>query len=272
MASSPDVTATIDPMTRYRLAVLGDPVEHSKSPQLHTAMLRVAGLEGEYLKVRADERQLEASVSELRSGVWDGLNITMPLKIHASRLADSLAPLTARSGSVNTLVRDGSAVIGHSTDCSAFTDVHTSERFEERSSFLVLGAGGSATAVLTALPDGAKTYISSRRTSRAEELGKRFDAAVVSWGAAVAGAVIVNTTPLGMAGEDLPDGILRAGSGLIDLPYADVPTPAVTLARALGMPHADGHEFLRRQAIQSFRLWTGVEITMDALTRELRKA
>ena len=257
-------------MVHYRLAVLGDPVDHSRSPVLHTAMLQLAGLEGEYLKVRADTATLRRAVDGLRDGEWHGLNITMPLKADAARLVDSLSPTAADSGSVNTLVHSDAGVIGHSTDCSAFEELFASERFRDVDSVLVLGAGGSTAAALSAIPADKTVYVSARRLASAEETAARLGASVIPWPAAVPGALLINATPLGMSGEVLPDGLLAVASGLIDLPYGSKPTPAVAEARSSGMAVADGHEFLLRQAMHSFRLWTGAEIDFASLSHAVR--
>lgn len=258
-------------MNRYRLAVLGDPVAHSRSPEIHRAMLQLAGLEGEYLKIRADVPMLERTVEELRNGSWHGLNVTMPLKARAASLADDLSPRAERARSVNTLARRDQRVYGESTDSSAFHELFASEQFGGLTSLLVLGAGGSAAAALTAVPGELPVYVAARRMGKAEELVSLLGGSVAPWGAGVAGALVVNTTPIGMSGELLPERVLEVAGGLIDLPYGADPTPAVGHAEALGIPWADGHEFLLRQAIASFRLWTGVDLTLAALSEHLRK-
>lgn len=259
-------------MTRYRLAVLGDPVDHSRSPALHHAMLRITELDGEYLRVRADSGVLAAEIEGLRSGRWSGLNITMPLKAEAARLAESLAPSAALAGSVNTLVMKDDTVVGESTDSTAFAELIGSERFQGASSILILGAGGSAAAALAAIDDPSSTvYLSARRREQAEDLSGRMHGEPLSWGTAVAGALVINTTPVGMAGETLPEGVLEVAAGLIDLPYSDFTTPAIATASRLGLPHSDGHEFLMRQAIASFAIWTGAHVELETLRAALRK-
>lgn len=258
-------------MTSYRFAVLGSPVEHSRSPELHTAMLEIAGLDGEYGAIEADTQVLAEAVAGLREGRWHGLNITMPLKGDAARMADSLAPRAARSGSVNTLSLRGSAVHGDTTDSAAFSELLDTPRFRESTTALVLGAGGAAAAALTAMPPRMNVYLAARRADQAAALAGRIGGDAVSWGTAVAGAVLINTTPLGMDGESLPEGILEASSGLIDLPYGAWKTPAVVSAEQIGISYADGHEFLLRQAIASFASWTGERIELSALQQALRK-
>lgn len=258
-------------MADYRFAVLGDPIEHSRSPELHKAMLEITGLDGDYLRIRADGAVLETAVSDLHSGVWDGLNITMPLKGDAARLADSLSPRAAIAGSVNTLSRTGPGIAGDSTDITALQELDSSGRFDSKTSVLVLGAGGAAAATLVALDDRSHVYISSRRRTAAEEISTRLGGEVVSWEAAVVGALVINATPIGMAGEHLPDGVLEHASGLIDLAYGSETTPAVREAERLGIPYADGHEVLLRQAIASFTIWTGIAVDLNTLTETLRK-
>jgi len=254
----------------YRFAVLGDPVEHSRSPLLHGAMLEIAGLEGTYEKVRADEGVLASCVEGLRNGEWDGLNITMPLKSAAARVADTLSTTAARSGSVNTLMRSGDAISGESTDSIAFTEILLQPQFAERTSVLVLGTGGSAAAALAALGDEPNVYVSGRNEGSVDTLTGRLGGEPVAWRSAVAGALVINSTSLGMGGETLPGDVLELASGLVDLPYRNRETPAASRARALGLALTDGHEFLLRQALASFALWTGVSLSLETLSARLR--
>lgn len=233
-------------------------------------MLEIAGLEGVYEKVRADETILAATVDGLRNGEWDGLNITMPLKAAAARLADTLSMTAARSGSVNTLMRAGGAISGHSTDSSAFSEIFASPRFAERTSVLILGTGGSAAAALAALGDEPHVYVAGRNERAVDALTSRLGGEPVRWGSAVAGALVINATSLGMHREALPGEVLEPASGLVDLPYGDQETPAASKARSLGLALADGHEFLLRQAVASFALWTGVAVSLESLSARLR--
>ena len=252
-----------------RLAVLGDPVAHSRSPAIHTVALRLAGLEGSYQAIRADSAELGEAVEGLRRGRFHGLNVTMPLKEAAWGLAEWTTPDGGRAGSVNTLrFRDG-RVEGHSSDVTAFREILEGGRFGAEDEVLILGAGGSARAALAGAGDRS-VHVSSRSEERAAQLAAAHGAATVRWGAAVAGAVTVNATPLGMSGEELPEGALDASSGLIDLPYSDKPTWAVLAAGGRGLPTVDGFEFLARQAAESFRWWTGVSVSLRPLIEAAR--
>lgn len=268
----PDLDATINAVTFYRLAVLGDPVRHSRSPVIHEAMLGLAGLAGTYERIRADRDLLSRTIGGLREGEWQGLNVTMPLKEAAADLADDLSAQAERARSVNTLLAREGRIVGYSTDATAFSQLLESDRFSGAGSILVLGAGGSAAAAVTAISGMVPVYVAARRGDRAEWLAGEFGSEVVAWGAAIAGALVINTTPLGMRGEPLPEGILDVSAGLIDLPYADAPTPATRFADGEGIPHADGREFLTLQAMESFRLWTGARIDYHELVARLRNA
>ncbi len=268
----PDRSATIQLVTSYRFAVLGDPVEHSRSPELHQTMLGLAGLDGSYQRIRADRDVLATTVAGLRAGEWHGLNVTMPLKEAAAALSDQLSPGAERSQSVNTLLAEGDRISGHSTDTIAFRSLLDSGRFASLGSVLVIGAGASAAAALAAIDGKRRVYVGARRRDRADKLTATFGGEAVAWGAAVAGSLVINTTPLGMRGESIPAGVLEVSGGLIDLPYGESPTPAIQTARRAGLAHVDGHEFLILQAIESFRLWTGAEIGYSELLGALRNA
>ena len=249
----------------YRFVLLGDPVAHSRSPDIHRVALKLTGLEGDYAAVRADPQILAEAVQQLRSGLLDGINVTMPLKGAACEIADTLTTVAERAGSVNTLYRTEQGVEGDSTDAAAFADIAGEDPFSEAEEFLVLGAGGSAAAALAGLGQ-RRVVLSARSREKAAGLASRLGVSeLVPWGEPRPGAVLVNATPLGMEGEDLPEGVLDAAAGLIDLPYGRSQTPAVIRARELRVPVVDGAEFLARQAAISFQRWTGRPVDFHQL-------
>jgi len=257
-------------VTHYRLAVLGDPVSHSLSPTIHAALFDLAGLSGEYLAIRSDPPRLRSLLDELRGGEWDGFNVTMPLKGAAAAAADALTDVASRAGSVNTLVMRDGHVLGETTDSVAFRDLLADSRLAGRSAILVLGAGGSAAAALASISPDEDVYVASRRQDRAAELATRFGYGVVPWGSLVAGALLINATPLGMRGENLPPSLVESSSAVIDLPYGAKPTPTALRADELGVPLIEGREFLLRQAMASFTLWTGVAVAYERVATALR--
>jgi shikimate dehydrogenase len=246
-----------------RFAVLGDPVSHSRSPQIQEKALNLAGMRGEFLAIEADPSRLKLAIEELRTGAFDGLNITMPLK-------EVAAELIGRTGAVNTLRCRNSLVEGISTDTSAFRDILDQDQFSHMDSVLILGSGGSALSALATVKD-KHVYLSARNTKRASELlAFHEDAIAIPWGTGVAGAIVVNCTPIGMRSETLPDAVVKTASALIDLPYGPPQTPSVDQALLAGIPTIDGYEFLARQAAGSFEWWTGVHVDFNLLTETAR--
>jgi shikimate dehydrogenase len=253
-----------------KLVLLGDPVAHSRSPAIHEAALAACGIEGRYVARRVDEPGLYRAVAEIRAGALDGANVTMPHKRVAAAACDRLSPEASACRSVNTVVPSGEEAVGHSTDVSGIRFLAAHLGCGDPAEILVLGAGGAAAAALVAFA-GRRVFISTRRADAAVRLAASLGMAEPHpWGEPRPGAVLVNATPLGMAGEPLPDGIVEAASALLDMPYGASVTPAVALARRLGIPAADGIDLLVAQAADSFRLWTGIPAPLDVMEAAAR--
>lgn len=253
-----------------RLVLLGDPVAHSRSPAMHTAALRALGIDGSYTARQVDVGGMHAAAAELREGALDGANITMPHKVLAAELADHVDAEARRAGSVNTWLRRAGQLWGFSTDVEGVRRVWDRRSLPE-GPVLILGSGGAAAAALVAL-EGSRLAVQARSRERAAALCRRVgvDVTVEPWGRAAAGRVVVNCTPLGMKGEELP---LRLDcAGLVDMAYGPEPTPAVREVEPSGVPIADGLDLLAAQAEASFRLWTGVDPPEGLMEEIARKA
>lgn len=244
-----------------KLAIFGSPVEHSLSPAMHRAALAHIGLEGEYLTRDVDENSFMEGVAEIRAGDLDGANVTMPFKILAHNLSDALSGRAVRVGAVNTLSVSGGQLIGDNTDVDGVAYCFEQAALPVTDPVVILGAGGAAAAAQVALAD-RELYVVARRPEQARFVVDRLGsgAAVIPWGEAVPGGVIVNATSLGMRGELLPDWALDAASGLLDMAYGNAPTRSVAALRHDGIPVADGLDMLVGQAIGCFRIWTGEEV------------
>jgi shikimate dehydrogenase len=253
-----------------RFALLGDPVEHSRSPAIHTAALRAVGLHGDYVARRTDGAGVGAAVAEMRAGVLDGANVTMPLKGPALDAVDSASVEAIRAGAVNTLYLHEGAVRGEITDVGGLRDITESSRQPSAGRVLVLGSGGAAGAAIVAFGD-REVVVSARRVTAAQRLVglTGVDAQTVAWGTGIDDAIVVNATPLGMRGEELPEPVLASACGLIDLAYGEQTTPAVGRLRGL-VPVADGIDHLVAQAARSFTLWTGLSAPRDVMMRAAR--
>ena len=254
-----------------RLALLGDPVSHSRSPALHRAALAAVGIEGRYEARRVDEAGVYRACAEMRAGDLAGANVTMPHKRVAAAAADRLTPEAAQCRAVNTLVASDGAVAGHNTDVGGILLACNWAALPTGPAVLVLGAGGAAAAALVAF-GGARLAVAARRPGAGGALAAALglEAVEVPWGRPVPGAVVVNATPLGMQGEPLPPDLVEEAGGLIDLPYRELPTPAITAAGRLGIPFADGCAVLVAQAALAFTLWTGLEAPVAVMQRAAR--
>lgn len=183
---------------------------------------------------------------------------------------DRLAPSAERAQSVNTIVRTASGLVGHSTDVTGLARLWGERDLPVDRPVLVLGTGGAAAAAAHAAT-GTTIYVAGRRRGAVDELTSELGtlAAGVSWGTAVADAVVVNATPLGMQGEPLPGLVMELASALCDLAYGDHSTPAVAAMEVAGRPVIDGIDVLIAQAADSFRLWTGRSASEGAMRAAL---
>lgn len=244
---------------------------------MQNAAFEAAGLDWAYVALPVEPGRLEAGVEGLLALGFAGANVTIPHKTGVLAFCDELDPVAERSGSVNTLVvRDG-RVLGSSTDGEAVTGAVEAEGAR----VLLLGAGGAAQAVATALADAgcASLRIASRTPERAQALALRLRSLVPERSPSVdetwpppAGAadLVVNATPV----HDEPLVDLGEVRQLVDLAYrADgAETALVAAARAAGCERVvDGLDVLVRQGAASFRRWTGVEAPADVMQAAVRE-
>ena len=253
-----------------RLVVLGDPVDHSRSPAIHNAALEACGIEGTYTARQVDEAGMVSAVDEVRYGRLSGANVTMPHKQLAFELADRVTDVALRSGAVNTLVRRDGEVWGYNTDVEGIQAVWELAALPMGRPVLILGSGGAAAGVVVAVADQS-IVVSGRRDQAATDVLERTrtEGSIVPWGTPIDGAVVVNATPIGMRGDSLPAEVLDVASGFFDLTYGPVETPSVRYARDRRIPVADGKDLLVAQAAASFEIWTGVLAPVDAMRRAI---
>lgn len=266
-----------------RLAVLGQPISHSRSPAMHTAALAELGLAGEwsYEAVEVAPDDFEALVRAMPGDGFLGANVTVPHKLAALAVADEASEAARAIGAANTLSFAAGRIAAENTDAAGLLDALPEAPGGKRA--LVLGAGGSARAVVWALTtNGADVSIWNRTASRAEGLAAELGARVVGadGGAPLPAAdfdLIVNATTVGMGigGADLKSLPLDADSlserhQLVDLAYGSADTELVRAAKARGARVVDGLEVLVRQGAASLRIWTGMEPPVDAMRRAAR--
>lgn len=272
---------------RAEFAVVGDPVHHSLSPQIHQAAFTARGLEGwRYRRVQVPGGQLEHRWEELARR-FAGINVTAPHKLSAFRLCARVTPRAWRCKSVNTVTFGPSGAVGDSTDGPGFLAALREARPAPPGAAVILGAGGAARAVAAELQGaGCRVQLAARDRARAEavseELGLRVPPAPITapgLARALDGAdLLVNATPVGGDGlsSPLPDGVeLSSRTAVVDLVYWPARTPLLRTAASRGCPTASGLVMLVEQAALAFELWSGLSAPrsqmMQAVLEESRR-
>lgn len=262
-----------------RLAVLGHPVGHSRSPTMHGAALAELGLSREwaYEAIDVTPDRFEARVREMPGEGFAGANVTVPHKGAALALADSLSETAREIGAANTLSFADGEIHADNTDAQGLLESLPSSPAGKRA--LVLGAGGAARAVVWALVrEGAEVEVWNRTGLRSRNLCKELGGVAAESPGQNGYELIVNTTAVGLGGEnpfsELPlrkDGF-RAGQTVVDLVYGERPSELLEAASTAGATTVDGIEVLVQQGALSLRIWTGHEPPLETMRAAARAA
>lgn len=262
--------------------VIGSPIAHSKSPQLHGHWLKVNGLKGFYIPMDVAADDLEQVLRTLPKMGFVGVNVTVPHKEKVMELADLVTDRATLIGAANTLIlRKDGKIHADNTDGYGFIQnlrENAPGWVPAAGPAAVLGAGGAARAIVASLLDAGvpEILISNRTRVRAEALqadfGKRLS--VVDWvqaGNMLEDALtVVNTTSLGMMGKPplrVPLDGLRKDAVVTDLVYAPLKTRLLLEAEKMGCTTVDGLGMLLYQAVPGFERWFGMRPTVDSATR-----
>jgi shikimate dehydrogenase len=245
-----------------RLAVLGHPVGHSRSPAMQNAALAELGLAGwSYEAIDVAPDAFEARVRAMPDEGFAGANVTVPHKSAALALADELSETAREIGAANTLLFADGAIRAENTDADGLLGALPGSPEGQRA--LVLGAGGAARAVVWALlREGAAVEVWNRTELRSRHLCEELGGEPVAEPVQSAYGLIVNSTAVGLEGEDpfaelpLAAGGFSAGQTVVDMVYGGEPTALLRAAEAAGAQAVDGIEVLVQQGALSLELWT----------------
>ena len=272
-------------MTLPDAEVIGDPIAQSKSPAIHGFWLEKLGIAAEYRRAHVRSEELAAYIAARRVGAdWRGCNVTMPHKQAIIRLLDRLDATAARIGAVNTVVCEADGTLtGHNTDAPGFIEPLLKAPVMPTRA-VVIGAGGAARAIVTALVDaGVTVTIAARHPAEAAALlndlvpGAEYRALdladVAQPASAPAFDLVVNASPLGMVGNppqvfDLSHA--TADAIVYDIVTAPRVTPLIAAARQSGQQTVDGLSMLIGQAAVAFEHFFGVAPLRDDGDAELR--
>lgn len=255
-----------------RLAVLGHPVAHSRSPAMHEAAFAAVGIADEwgYEAVDLAPAEFEPGVRGMIARGFVGANVTVPHKGAALALADSLSETAREIGAANFLSFEGGEIHADNFDAAGLVEALPGSPHGSRT--LLLGAGGAARAALWGLlREGAEVDVWNRSPRRAESLCAELGGRRVEAPAQADYDLIVNATAAGLDGSDPFEALPLAATGFVagqivaDMVYGARRSPLLAAAEAAGAATVDGLEVLVRQGGHSFEAWTGIEAPLDEM-------
>lgn len=261
------------PTKKY--AVMGNPVAHSKSPQIHRAFAQSCGVRLEYTAIQVDAGGFVQAVDQFRAQGGAGLNVTVPYKLEAHALATRLSDRARAAGAVNTLKFQPAEIFGDNTDgVGMVRDIEQNlQRVIRGQRVLIVGAGGAVRGVLGPLLAAApaEVVIANRTRAKAEELAALFGEVRAAGQLRAAGLadanddvrgfdIVINGTAASLKGEvpALPPQVFAPGALAYDMMYGTERTPFLQWASTNGVAQlADGLGMLVEQAAESFFIWHG---------------
>ena len=262
-------------------AVIGWPIEHSRSPLIHGYWLGKYKIEGSYKKLAVAPDQVREFMLTLEANGLAGCNVTVPHKEAAFAVADIKDASALAVGAANTIWREGTRIACANTDTYGFMrhlELSAPTWSRHSGPISILGAGGAARAIIFGfLQAGAdEILVFNRSRERAEALARHFGSKVkvLDWDqrtdASNNASVIVNTTSLGLKGQGSPDvdfASVQPNCVVADIVYVPLATAFLKAARAHGLPTVDGLGMLLHQAVPGFEKWFG---RRPEVTAELR--
>jgi shikimate dehydrogenase len=262
--------------------VIGSPIAHSRSPQLHRHWLQTYGIRGFYIPMDVGRDDLENVIRTLPKMGFVGVNITIPHKEEVLKFADQVTDRATLIGAANTLIfrKDGKIHADNTDGYGFFENLRSgAPDWDPRGGpAVVMGAGGAARAVVASLTGAGvpEVLVTNRTRVRAEKLKEDFSqrVRVIDWVQAgnilEEASLVVNTTSLGMVGKPelrVPLDGLRKGAVVTDLVYTPLKTHLLQVAESAGCVVVDGLGMLLHQAVPGFERWFGTRPEVDQAAR-----
>ncbi|MCK5110327.1 MAG: shikimate dehydrogenase [Arcobacteraceae bacterium] len=240
--------------------IYGNPIEHSKSPQMHNAGFKKINFDGNYTKTHLEDGN-ELKQNFLANEIA-GANITVPHKEDAFKLADEVRGLAKEIGAVNTYINENGQVIAYNTDAPGF--MMAIEEFGDIKSALILGAGGTAKAIAVAFKGASIDTTVINRSEGRLEFFKKLGCKTYNWDNFDCDKydLVINSTSAGLKDDNYPapkeilENILENSTYAIDCIYGKM-TPFLTFAKEKGLKFKDGEDMLLFQGVIAFELFTG---------------
>ena len=246
--------------------VIGNPISHSLSPELHNHWIKQNGLDAIYNKKKINDNELENLISDVKEGYINGVNVTVPFKNTVIPYLDELSDEAKKTQAVNTIYLKDKKVIGHNTDIEGFENAIKKINFDfNNKKIFILGAGGVVPSIIYAsMKMGSSEIIVSNRTKdKAEKIKNIFDnIKLIDWGEVPNFDVIINATSLGLNQEDkinLDFTNIGKNKLFYDVIYNPSETHFLKAGKKLGNKYENGKLMFIYQAFSAFKLWHSVE-------------
>jgi shikimate dehydrogenase len=257
--------------------VVGYPLAHSLSPTMHNTGFSAIGLNAIYMAF--ENTNIEGCIQAMRVLNIRGMSVTLPHKSSVIPLLDEVDDLAERIGAVNTVVNEDGYLSGYNTDAvGALRALEEKIEFSGKSCLMV-GAGGAARAIGFILSEkGVRLKVTNRSVERGESLAYSLGCPFIPLDAlqATRADLLIQTTSVGMSPRKdeclVPEGILRKEMVVMDIIYNPFETALLSLAKARGCVTINGLSMFIHQGAEQFRLWTGLEAPISAMTRAVEGA
>ena len=255
-------------MKKY--TVIGNPIDHSLSPKLHSFWIKKYNINAEYTKLLLNERNLQDVVNKVRENKINGFNVTVPFKKKIIPYLDELSSIAKEANSVNTVYKVNNKIIGDNTDIEGFSKSLNAINFNPKNKIsFIIGAGGVALSIIVALKKMgvSKIKITNRTTSEPEQLKKKIsDLEIVDWGTNSEFDIIINATSLGLKeNEKIPINFEKKIKNKIfyDVIYNPKKTNFLLEGEQNGNKIENGIKMFIYQAQLSFKLWHNMTPNVD---------
>ena len=247
--------------------VIGNPISHSLSPELHNFWIKKNNINALYEKIKLEESDLKNFIDKLRNDEIHGINVTVPFKNKVIKYLDKLSLEVETTNSVNTIYKSGNDIIGHNTDVAGFElGLRHSKINVLHKSVFILGAGGVVSSIIFSLLSMGckKIYLTNRTIEKAENIKNKFDEVeILRWGEIPDFDIVINATSVGLKGDSL-DLVLNVKDKIFyDVIYNPKETQFLKEAKKNGNKIENGKFMFIYQANQSFSIWNNVIPKID---------
>tara|TARA_B100001057_G_scaffold480580_1_gene553570 strand:+ start:626 stop:1420 length:795 start_codon:yes stop_codon:yes gene_type:complete len=256
--------------------VIGDPIDHSLSPQLHNYWLKTNNIKGVYNKQKSKSSELKDLISKVRKHEINGINVTVPFKKEVITHMDKLSTEAEITQSVNTIYLEDNKIIGHNTDIEGFEfSIKESDYKLKGKKIFILGAGGVVPSIIFSLNKMkvSNITISNRTIEKAETLKDTFkNIHIVNWGKVPYFDMIINATSLGLSDKNeinLDFSQIEGGKFFYDVIYNPKETKFLKKAKEMKNETENGEKMFIYQAAAAFNIWHGIYPKIDGEVKRL---